>query len=367
MNVDFWTFTIDNLDAAGVIGAYIAISMVAIALITFVTTDKITANQNFGPKWSQPFIGALLGVIPGCGATIVVASLFKKKRLSFGALFAAFLATLGEGSFVLLGVSSEAETGINLTTFLIVNAVGLVCGSICGCIIDFFGFKVKSNNISTKIEPQFKTFPFQINRQVYALIEGFGLYAILAVSTVLLPSSIFALWGGNIQSLAPLTDIATILLPIICFGYYCLIKLTVKGHDCSFRQSYRSTLIHTVADIAMVVTHVFIWLFIVNYCIEVVVGVDTFDKWVTTSAIVLVFIAALFGVIPGCGGMIAITVAYTTIDNFPLAALIAAALATCGDGIFPLLAKNKKDAFFIAIAGFLVAIVVGFFVLALGY
>ena len=40
--------------------------------------------------------------------------------------------------------------------------------------------------------------------------------------------------------------------------------------------------------------------------------------------------------------MIAVAAAYTTIPNFPIAALIAAAIATSGDGIFPLLLKIKR-------------------------
>ena len=56
-------------------------------------------------------------------------------------------------------------------------------------------------------------------------------------------------------------------------------------------------------------------------------------------------------------------VAYITIDNFPIAALIAAAIATSGDGIFPLLAANKRDAIIISISGLLIALIIGLLVL----
>ena len=61
----------------------------------------------------------------------------------------------------------------------------------------------------------------------------------------------------------------------------------------------------------------------------------------TSSTIAVVLIAAAIGATPGCG-MIAVATAFVTISNFPMAALIAAAIATSGDGIFPLLAENKK-------------------------
>ena len=44
----------------------------------------------------------------------------------------------------------------------------------------------------------------------------------------------------------------------------------------------------------------------------------------STSKYILILIAAFIGVIPGCGGMIAVAVAYISIPDFPMAALIAA-------------------------------------------
>lgn len=64
--------------------------------------------------------------------------------------------------------------------------------------------------------------------------------------------------------------------------------------------------------------------------------------------------------------MIAVAVAFIIIPNFPMAALIAAAIATSGDGIFPLLAVNKKDAIVVTSSGLAVALVVGYTALALG-
>ena len=48
------------------------------------------------------------------------------------------------------------------------------------------------------------------------------------------------------------------------------------------------------------------------------------------------------------------------------AALIAAAIATSGDGIFPLLAENRKDGFIVSGLGLAAALVVGYISFALG-
>ena len=65
--------------------------------------------------------------------------------------------------------------------------------------------------------------------------------------------------------------------------------------------------------------------------------------------------------------MIAVTAAYITIPDFPMSALIAAAIATSGDGIFPLLAENRKDGFIVSAVGLVVALFVGYMALALGF
>ena len=144
--MNLWAFTLDNLEAAGVIGGYVAISIIGVGLITYVLKDKIAGAVQIGPKWAQPLIGAFLGVIPGCGGTIVVSTMYKNSQISFGALFAAFVTTLGEGSFVLLGASDESDVAGNLTAFAIVNIIGFVIGAIAGYVID--GFNFRSDSVS---------------------------------------------------------------------------------------------------------------------------------------------------------------------------------------------------------------------------
>ena len=104
MEFNIWSFILDNFQAAGAIGGYVSLSIIGFSLIAFVTKKQHdNVASQIGPKWTHPIIGSLLGAIPGCGATIVVASLYKNKKISFGGLLATFISTLGEGSFILLG------------------------------------------------------------------------------------------------------------------------------------------------------------------------------------------------------------------------------------------------------------------------
>ena len=367
MEFNIWSFILGNLESAGAIGGYVSLSIIGFALISFATKkrhDNIASQ--IGPKWAHPIIGSFLGAIPGCGATIVVASLYKNKKISFGGLFATFISTLGEGSFVLLGASNEADVAGNLKAYVIITIFGLIAGIIFGYLFDILGFTaVSENNQEKHIEPQ----NLQIKKNTLSgiFIENLGFYAIIAMAIFLAPGSVMALWGGSIDSISSLTFWVSVVLTASCVVYYCVSIFIYKNHDCySSYNTIKSSILHAVLDVAMVVTYVFIGLFVANYIIDILVGAETFDTWMNSSAYVVILLAALIGVTPGCGGVIAVLVAFITIPNFPIAALIAAAIATSGDGIFPLLAENRKDGLIVSGFGLVVALVVGYLALAIG-
>lgn len=367
MDFNLWEFIVGNLEAAGVIGGYVSISMIVFALISFAYRDKFNGKNLVGPKWAQPIIGALLGVIPGCGGTIVASSMYKNGNLTFGGLFAAFITTLGEGSFVLLGASDEADVAANLTAFAVVSAVGLLVGILFGYVTDGIGINF-SKVERLEITPEKHLSTPEENSAARNFIDNIGFYLIMAIALFLAPGSIMALWGGSIEAISELTVWVAIALTVISIVYYFIYRFILK-EDChaGHNDNLRSTLLHSIEDITMVITYVFIGLFAANYIIDVMIGAEAFEAWMKKSGFIVVTLAALIGATPGCGGMIAVAVAFITIGDFPMAALIAASISTSGDGIFPLLAENRKDAIIITVSGLVIALVVGYAALGLGF
>ena len=369
MEFNLWSFILDNLDSAGAIGGYVSLSIIGFSIISFVTKKRLNyAASSIGPKWTHPIIGSFFGAIPGCGATIVVASLYKNKKISFGGLFATFISTLGEGSFVLLGASAEASAESNLKAYAIITIFGLITGIVFGYLSDILGFRtslrdnhhndIQEDNLQIK----------NIKPSITKFIENVGLYSIILMAIILAPTSIMALWGGDIEAISSFISLVSIVLTISCMIFYGFSRFFYKQHDCyGDIVDFKSTMLHAVLDVAMVVTYVFIGLFLANYIIDILVGVKVFYSWMSSSGYIVVFLAALIGLMPGCGGMIVVAVAFIKIHNFPIAALIAAAIATSGDGIFPLLASNKKDGFIISGLGFLIALCLGYITLYLGF
>ena len=178
-----------------------------------------------------------------------------------------------------------------------------------------------------------------------------------------------ALCGGAIEEIADLTFMVTVCFTAVCLFFYFLNKFIYHTHDsCCDQNDIRSSMKHAILDGSMVVTYVFIGLLLSNFIIDNLIGEDKFNLWMDSSAVyVVILLSAIIGVLPGCGGMIVVASVFLDTDSFPIAALIAASIATSGDGIFPLFAENSKDGFLVSFIGLMIAIVVGFISFFMGF
>ena len=83
-------------------------------------------------KKTQPIIGALLGLTPGCGGAIFVMPLFPSGVVSFGTVVATLIATMGDSAFVLMSVMPKE--------YILVSILSFIVAVITGYIVDYFGF-----------------------------------------------------------------------------------------------------------------------------------------------------------------------------------------------------------------------------------
>ena len=185
MNFDVLSFLFNNLEA-GVIGEMqLALSLVLVNVLTHISNKSLTEKVLSAPKWSHSIIGALLGVIPGCGGTIVASTLYNNDKLSFGGLLAAFITTLGEGSFVLLGASSEVSVAANLKALLIVNIIGVAVGISVGGVTDIFNFKGFKK--MSKVTPELHDIHNTSHSLFQTITEKLGLFLVLGIALFLTP------------------------------------------------------------------------------------------------------------------------------------------------------------------------------------
>ena len=94
------------------------------------TSDKTTAAIQKASK-AGPLVGAVLGVLPQCGFSVVAANLFAARVITLGTLLAIFLSTSDE----LLPILVSYETPLSLIALII--GYKAVCGIVFGYLIDF--------------------------------------------------------------------------------------------------------------------------------------------------------------------------------------------------------------------------------------
>ncbi len=307
--------------------AYVAVSsFVGITLLFFVFLEKKNFNiKRFileNKKFEIP-ICSFLGAIPGCGGAIMVMSLFTRRVVSFGAILAALISTMGDAAFLLIASKPQAALIILPVTFLV--------GIISGYIVQPFtkDFLKNKNNQSLNFDelPKNKTsykfyklwFIFLIPGIFLGLINAFNIelsHIFFGIDTIQTFSFLMALFCIILWVLNPLTDIQMASI-----------------HENSYRR---------VVDTTCFVT---VWV-IISFVLYELINLSTkgaiFDSLILFGPFIPLA-AILIGFIPGCGPQIMITSMYVS-GQIPLSAQIGNSISNDGDALFPAIAISAKAA-----------------------
>ncbi|MEI7696297.1 MAG: putative manganese transporter [Chlorobium sp.] len=102
-----------------------AVTFAINALIAFVGEDnlgRVLLKQHL----LQPFLAALIGLIPNCAASVAIAELFLKGGLSYGSAIAGLCSSAGLGILVLLKENHDSRDTIRILILLV--AISTVAG-----------------------------------------------------------------------------------------------------------------------------------------------------------------------------------------------------------------------------------------------
>lgn len=112
------------------ITAYLFITMVIISSVTSILGEaRISAILLSNTLW-QPVLAAFIGLVPGCGTSILLTSLYLQGTLSFGAVTAGLCSSAGFGYLILLQQR-------DIRTFSAIAAT-FVAAAVSGIVLQFF-------------------------------------------------------------------------------------------------------------------------------------------------------------------------------------------------------------------------------------
>ena len=139
----FLDILLDSLKDSVLVFAFVFLFHV---ILSFIETP--VSNFLVKRKKTSPIFGALFGLIPQCGTSVVAAELYIKRYISFGTIIAVFLSCSDEALLMLLSAWNEK-------TLMIFPLIGLklATGIVFGMLIDLIIRHQKINEVD-KIEEE---------------------------------------------------------------------------------------------------------------------------------------------------------------------------------------------------------------------
>ena len=376
-------------DAFLAVTVFVAAMVLLFSWLQYVTAgrfvDWIRENRRF-----QPFIGALMGLTPGCGGAIIVMPMYARGYVTYGTVIATLIATLGDSAFVLIG--AIFQNSAFLIPVILVHAISFVVGVIWGYGVDAldvtpaaplgkFGPKFGSNKpLGEEAAREMEGKDSLIEDLPRESPDGWG-YRVLhqghrvwwMVTGVGLCLAIFLLfWYAQDPEYSPelVWDPTTrdgIITWVGFIGTSLSIILYISsknffGDDTEATigdklNSLDETLIHAASETAFVTFWVLVAYLVFEFGM-IASGVDETGLSEHGAGVGAVMLAAFVGLIPGCGPqIIAITAYVQGIVSFP--ALVANAISQDGDALFPLLVRHKAASIWATIHTTLPAIIIG--------
>lgn len=346
-------------DAYLAVSVFVALSLLLIYSMQHYLGADLIGYLNNHPKWQVP-IAAFLGMLPGCGGAIVVVTQFVHGKISFGALVAVLISTMGDASFLL--IASEPQTAI------LVLSVSTLSAIIAGYLLDKFHgpdfMKPEPNNetadapshcrVEKGVVPGFLNWSWRL-----LLLPGLilGIMSAFLVDT----DAFFGPWA-EYQPTTWIGFIGAIVCLLLWLyqppGYSWAVNTSDKN-------STGSRLLDMVANETSFVTA---WVITGFLCFELLVyftGLNL-EGLFENLGFMVILLAVLVGFIPGCGPQIITTTLYLQ-GVVPLSAQLANAISNDGDALFPALALAPKASFYATLYSAVPAVIVGYLAFGMGH
>lgn len=362
------------------VGSMIGFFILLFGYINYKTSGNFTNIISKNRKL-QPLIGALIGAIPGCGGSLAIMPLYINGKLSFGAIIASLIASMGDAAFVLISA--------NIKMYFFVTIVSTITGIITGQLVDYFKLEEKLglkkrrelnkhsiNKTSSKeahnhdeiILDNLAKSHGNTNRLAFIITHGKGYKIYIGIILIGFIFMSLAHSGINlpiIEKLHSLEEAIAVIGILFSIIYMWCFKKVFKNSNQKEEEnkkiSLREMLIHSVGEISFVITWIFIAYLIYDLIILILGGDEYLVNLVLSTVVISVFIGAGLGLIPGCGIQIVLMSFYLK-GTIPLGAVIANSISQDGDALFPLLAMDKKSSLWAMIITTIPAILVGMIV-----
>ncbi len=382
-------------DAFLQVGVYVGALLLVFSYVNYKTTGRFVAAIARNRAW-QPVIGALMGIVPGCGGSIFVMPLYVRGVVSFGTVCATLTATTGDSAWVMISRAPTSALWVNLITFAI--------GVVTGYVVDLLGLGRRAPGLSddevaaeTEAAAERTSPPpcpaeegepgtlcptrghlgHRAGDEVERKLHSQSGMAHPGWQGTVIHRAYLVWWGvavvGFVVSVLGLAqvDLNALLVPgfargvglagaLVCLTWF-LLSQHFLGDDSHEEQeeklsSVRELFVHNADETSFVVWWVFVAYLTYNVFMTVS-GVDL-QALVAAAGVWPVLVGVAVGLIPGCGPQVLLVTLYTQ-GVVPFSVVLANAVSQDGDALFPLIALEPRSAIKASVVTTVPALVVG--------
>ena len=327
---NFFTLFFDALRGAVLISGLVVVMMMIIESFN-VESDGRMFRSLRKSGFAQVLVSSLLGTIPGCVGGFAAVSLYTHRMLSFGALVAMMIATVGDESFMMMALF--------LGKAVILFASLFVLAVVTGLLIDRFFPQAKP--LPTRLEDSFELHWDGCERQGgHHHKEGrhFGKVRIFLFAGVVLFIAALLLGfleeGGETEGLAFFNEEWS-------FWFFGILSLAVIAALLFASDHFVEE--HLWEHIVRKhLPSIFAWTFGVLLVIGFLFSAIDISSWVSDNTALMILLAILIGLIPESGPhLIFVTLFASGVIPFPV--LLANSIVQDGHVSLPLLADSKSS------------------------
>ncbi|MGA9869980.1 MAG: putative manganese transporter [Rhodococcus sp. (in: high G+C Gram-positive bacteria)] len=406
-----WTETVGDPLADSFLGVGVLVALMLISIGW--------ARARWGSRWDRwltrfpqagPFVAALLSVPPGCSGVIVTVTLYGERRVTYGTVVAALLATMGDSAWILIAFDPVLALELK-ALFMFVGAVGgyLVdlarieprahaltglVGSADRTVVSALRADSRPSRSMVKTDPTETVSTLSVGPQAppvsgsgssawermepccFAPVETtastsaarsagyvFAFWSMIAVGALLAVPTMF--FGIEEDAFSGLAGSHTFVgVGVVGFAVAAVVAVRGRFHrrhcHCVDITSRQVILRHTAFKAATMIVIVGV----VSTLLTVVTALTGLDpESLPFYGLMGVVLAAALGLLPSCGLEVAMASLFV-VGGMPLAALLAYLVSHDGAGLIPLFAVHKRSAVLSTVLTTVPAVAIGLAALA---
>ncbi len=335
------------LKDALIITGFVGMMMLLVEYLNVITSGR-WQQRIAGNRWGQCFLGALLGLTPGCLGAFAVVAMYSHGILTLGAVVATMIATAGDESFVMLAMIPKHAFVIGAILFAFGISAGVLTDAITGgrmcrqpACDEGFGIHAEQDRDFfdlARIASQWKECsPARGTLAVVLMIFGVGLG-----TGQLGPAD----WNW--------IRVTMIILAAVAF----LIVMTVPDH---FLDEH---LWHHVAR--RHAPRVFLWTLGALVAVHLLSGPSCPKIAMEEGKWLVLLLACLMGLVPESGPHMIFVTLFAR-GMIPFSILLASSVVQDGHGMLPMLAHSRRDFFLIKAINFGAGFLLGAAAMVLGF